>query len=154
LPGWSHDEANPTFFTGSSRARGTDGAGPSRRAGLAARSAPLDRGSDRRLRRDAAVDRGASDGCAQPNATQACGPGRRRTSASGSRLRSGRPASFDRPTRSCGRPRRMLRWRRSTAGRGQDRLHRRPSRSLRGRADLPAAADRPVDLPRPCRTAR
>jgi SRSO17 transposase len=44
LRGWSHDEANPTLFTGSPRARGTDGAGPSRRAWLAIRGAPLDRG--------------------------------------------------------------------------------------------------------------
>src|SRR3954467_7692148 len=37
------------------------------------------------------------------------------------------------------------------AGSGHDCLHRRPLRRLRGRADLPRAADRPVDLLRPCR---
>jgi len=39
----------------------------------------------------------------------------------------------------------------STAGSSHDRVHRRSPRRLRGRADLTHAADRPVDLPRPCR---
>ena len=38
----------------------------------------------------------------------------------------------------------------STAGSSHDCLHRRSPGGLRGRADLQAAADRPVDLPRPC----
>ena len=38
----------------------------------------------------------------------------------------------------------------STAGSSHDRLHRRSPGGLRGRADLPCAADRRVDLPRPC----
>jgi transposase-like protein len=42
----------------------------------------------------------------------------------------------------------------STAARSHDHLHRRSSGCLRGRADLPGAADRPVDLPRPCCPAR
>ena len=53
-----------------------------------------------------------------------------------------------------GRHRHFLRWRSSTAGRSHDRLHRRASRRLRGRADLPRVADRPVDLLRPRRSAR
>jgi transposase-like protein len=40
-----------------------------------------------------------------------------------------------------------------TAGSSHDRVHRRSSRGVRGRADLPGAADRPVDLSRPCRQA-
>ena len=78
-------------------------------------------------------------------------PARRRTSASGSRRWSARTASCARPTRSCARRRRILPRRSSTAGSSHDRLHRRSSRRLRGRADLQRAADRPVDLPRPCR---
>ncbi len=35
--------------------------------------------------------------------------------------------------------------------RGHDRLHRRSPGDLRGRADLQGSADRPVDVPRPCR---
>lgn len=34
-----------------------------------------------------------------------------------------------------------------TAGSSHDRVHRRSSRGVRGRADLQGAADRPVDLP-------
>jgi transposase len=40
----------------------------------------------------------------------------------------------------------ILRWRSSTAGRSDGRVHRRPSRRTRGRADLRRAADRPVHL--------
>ena len=42
----------------------------------------------------------------------------------------------------------------STAGSGHDRLRRRSSGSVRGRADLQGTADRPVDLSRPSRTPR
>ena len=38
----------------------------------------------------------------------------------------------------------------STAGSGDDRVHRRSSPGVWGRADLQTAAYRPVDLPRPC----
>ena len=41
----------------------------------------------------------------------------------------------------------------STADTGHDRLHRRSSRGVWGRADLQGAADRPIDLSRPCRQA-
>ena len=41
----------------------------------------------------------------------------------------------------------------STAGSSHDRLHRRSPRGAWGRADLQGAADRPIDLPRPCRQA-
>jgi transposase-like protein len=41
----------------------------------------------------------------------------------------------------------------STAGRRHDRVHRRSSRRVWGRADLQAAADRPIDLPCSCRPA-
>ena len=54
------------------------------------------------------------------------------------------------PTSSCARLRRILRWRSSTADRSHDRLRRRSPCVLRGRADLPTAADRPVDVPCPC----
>ena len=60
---------------------------------------------------------------------------------------------FDRPTRSCGRPPRTLLGRSPTAGRRRDRLPRRSPRSVRGRTDLPFAADRPAHLLRPCRRA-
>lgn len=58
-----------------------------------------------------------------------------------------------RRTRSCARPRLILRWRSSTAARSHDRLHRRSPPGLRGRADLSRAADRPVDLLGTCRPA-
>ena len=46
---------------------------------------------------------------------------------------------------------RILPRRSSTAGPSHDRVHRRAIASrLRGRADLPGPADRPVDLPCPC----
>ena len=38
----------------------------------------------------------------------------------------------------------------STAGSSHDRVHRRLPRGARGRADLQGAADRPVELLRPC----
>ncbi len=41
----------------------------------------------------------------------------------------------------------------STAGTSHDRLHRRSPRGTWGRADLQGVADRPIDLPRPCRQA-
>ena len=47
----------------------------------------------------------------------------------------------------------ILPWRSSTAGTSHDRVHRRSSRGAWGRADLQGAADRPIDLPRPCRQA-
>ena len=47
----------------------------------------------------------------------------------------------------------VLRWRSSTAGPSQDRLRRRSSWGASGRADLQGLADRPLDLPRPCRQA-
>lgn len=43
---------------------------------------------------------------------------------------------------------RILRRQSSTAGRSDERVHRRTSRDVRGRADLPEAADRPVHLAR------
>ena len=59
------------------------------------------------------------------------------------------------PTRSCARRALILPRRSSTAGSSRDRVHRRSPRGARGRADLQAAADRPVDLLRPCgQTAR
>ena len=70
-----------------------------------------------------------------------------------SRRWSARTASFARPMRSCARRRRILPRRSSTAGSSHDRLHRRSSQGLRGRADLQGAADRPVHLSRPCRQA-
>jgi transposase len=51
-----------------------------------------------------------------------------------------------RPTRSCARRARILPWRSSTARSDDDRVHRRASRGLWGRADLPGPADRPIDL--------
>src|SRR5271167_4656873 len=56
--------------------------------------------------------------------------------------------------KSCARRRLILPRRSSTAGSSHDRLHRRSSSGLRGRADLQGPADRPVDLPRPRRQAR
>ena len=47
----------------------------------------------------------------------------------------------------CARRRRILRWRSSTAGPSHDRVRRRSSHCLRGRADLPGSADRPEHLP-------
>ena len=67
---------------------------------------------------------------------------------------SARAGSFARPTRSCARPARILPRRSSTAGSRHDRLHRRSSRRPWGRADLPRAADRPVDLSRSSRAPR
>src|SRR5262249_20756231 len=55
-------------------------------------------------------------------------------------------ASSGARTRSCGRRRRFSPRRSSTADRSDDRVHRRRARGPRGRADLRAAADRPVDL--------
>jgi putative transposase len=52
-----------------------------------------------------------------------------------------RCANCARPMRSCARRRRILRWRSSTADPSHDRLHRRSSRCLQGRADLPGLAD-------------
>ena len=52
--------------------------------------------------------------------------------------------------RSCARRPYILPRRRSTARSGDDSVYRRSSRDLWGRADLPGAAECPVDLPRPC----
>ena len=87
----------------------------------------------------------------RPSATRGNGPGRPATTGSGSRHWSGKSANCARPTRSCARRRRILPRRSSTAGPSHDRVHRRSPRRLRGRADLQGAADRPVDLPCPCR---
>ncbi len=54
---------------------------------------------------------------------------------------SGRTGSSGKPTRSSRKASV------STAGSSHNRLHRRSSRSLRGRADLQGIADCPVDLP-------
>src|SRR5277367_5782277 len=56
--------------------------------------------------------------------------------------------------RSFARHRHILPRRSSTAHSSDDRLHRRSSSGLRGRADLQGPADRPVDLSCPCRQAR
>ena len=80
----------------------------------------------------------------------ASAPARRRTSAIGSRPWSGRSASCARPTRFYARRRLILPRRSSTAGSSHDRLHRRSSRRLWGRADLQGLADRPVELSRAC----
>lgn len=47
----------------------------------------------------------------------------------------------------------LVRWRNSTAGRSCYRVRRRSPRRPWGRADLPAAGDRTVDLVRACRPA-
>src|SRR4051794_9003616 len=59
------------------------------------------RRSARSRPRSAARARRSGTGYAKLNATRACGPGRPRTSASGSRRWSGRTANSGRPTRSC-----------------------------------------------------
>ena len=59
-------------------------------------------------------------------------------------------ASCSRPMRSRARQAPILRWRSSTAGPSQDRLHRRSSWGAWGRADSQSLADRPLDLPCPC----
>ncbi len=56
-----------------------------------------------------------------------------------------------RPMRSCARRPHILRWRSSTAERGDGVVHRRASQGVRGRADLPGShrtrhQDLPVDL--------
>ena len=63
---------------------------------------------------------------------------------------SGRTATSGGSTRSCARRAPILPRRSSTAGSSHDRVHRRSPRGARGRADLQGAADRPVDLLRPC----
>ena len=64
-----------------------------------------------------------------------------------------RTASCVRPMRSCARPPHILPRRSSTARSSDDRLHRRASQGLWGRADLPGPADRPIDLSRARRQA-
>lgn len=49
---------------------------------------------------------------------------------------------FSQRTRSCPRPARILRWRSSTAGRGDGGFHRRASGCARGRADPAQPSDR------------
>ncbi len=80
---------------------------------------PFDCGQDRLLGRD--IARVGAPGRAEPG-------------------RQGRSDGCAKPTRSCARRARISPGRSSTAGSGHDRLHRRPSRRLRGRADLPPAA--------------
>ena len=46
------------------------------------------------------------------------------------------------------KPPHILRWRSSTADPSHEVVHRRASRRLRGRADLPGSAERPVYVPR------
>ena len=67
-------------------------------------------------------------------------------SANGSRRWSTRTASSGGQTRSCERPRRISPRRSSTADPRHDVVHRRAPRAIRGRADLPGAADRPLDV--------
>lgn len=62
--------------------------------------------------------------------------------------------SCSKPMRSCAKPPRILRWRTSTAGPSHDRLHRRSAETVWRRADLPGAANRPVDVSRTCRARR
>src|SRR5512144_1093376 len=71
-------------------------------------------------------------------------------SANASRLWSWRSVNYARPTRSFARRRRILQWRSSTAGSSHEVVHRRSPRYLRGRADLPRFADRPVDVSPTC----
>ena len=85
-------------------------------------------------------------GCGRPSVMRAYGLARRARSGIGSRLSNGRTASCGKPMRSLGRRPRILPRRSSTARRGDDRVHRRSPWDPWGRADLPAAADRPVDV--------
>ena len=89
----------------------------------------------------------------QAERDQGLGPVRPVMSGSRSRAWNARTASRVSPTRFCERRRRILRWRSSTAGQSHDRVHRRASRRLWGRADLPGSADRPVHLSCRCRKA-
>ena len=66
------------------------------------------------------------------------GPAQRRLSA--------RTRSYAELTRSCARHRHFSPRRSSTAAGNDDRVHRRASRRIRGRVDLRATADRPVDV--------
>ena len=86
----------------------------------------------------------------QAERDRAFAPERPARSATGSRLWSGRSVSCGRPTRSFARRRRILQWRSSTADPSHEVVHRRSSRRLRGRADLPRSADRPVDVSPAC----
>ena len=96
----------------------------------------------------------ARAGFARPSAIRAGAPARRRTSSE-------RIKALEREIRELRQANEILRkatrvfcpWRSSTAGPSHDRLHRRASRRLRGRADLQGPADRPVDVSRPCRAA-
>src|SRR6202161_3579530 len=92
-------------------------------------------------------------GSRRPRSTAGSGPAFRPTWPRSGRPSNGRTASFGRPTRSCARQALILRRRSSTAGPSHDRLHRRSSWGAWGRADLQGLADRPLDLPRPCRQA-
>src|SRR5436305_12082881 len=105
------------------------------------------RRSTRLRARSAARERGCAAGCGGPIATRVCGPVPQRMTAIGSRRWSARTGNCATPTRSCARRRRILPRRSSTARSNDDRLHRRSSWGIWGRADLPRAADRPSHLP-------
>ena len=69
---------------------------------------------------------------------------RRARSGTGSRRWSGRSGSCGRRTRFSARPPNILRWRSSTADPSHEVVHRRASRRLRGRADLPVLPIAPL----------
>src|SRR5271170_6760208 len=109
--------------------------------------------SSRSRRRSGARRRPFTTGWPRLSGIRAVEPGPRPRSVSGSKRWNARTASFARSMRFCVRPARILPRRSSTAGSGHDRLHRRSSRGLRGRADLSCVEDRPVQLSRARRTA-
>lgn len=76
----------------------------------------------------------------KPRSTAVRVPGCRATSLTGGRCWSGRTASCARPTKSCVRHPHILRWRSSTAERGDGFARRRTPQGVRDRADLPASS--------------